>query len=202
MIPRRTKRLGICLCVAVTSACASFRAQEQRPTSWPPAHAERHSLHLTVAMDASVDGRAHPISPAQLEKVSSHTENVYRESGLFASVQVAQGEAANALVGDDLVADLRVKYTSTATFGWTLLTYVTFFAVPSAYESALAATTTFRNGRGEVLGTVEKTATITTWEHVLLLPVSFFTFPIPVYWRVFDDLNRVTLEEAHRRGLF
>lgn len=44
--------------------------------------------------------------------------------------------------------------------------------------------------------------TMATYLTFFLLPVSFFTFPIPVYWWALDDLNRSTLAEAQSNGIF
>jgi hypothetical protein len=195
------KKLVFALVSVAVAGCASFRPNSLvNSATWPPAQAKQEkSVRLKVDFSAKIDGRSKDVGARQVNKLGVAAGQIYDESRLFSAVRVEQSDAQAAPA--DLDAEVHVEHTSTTVFGWTLLTYLTVFVVPSVDETALATTTIFRNAQGEELGRVEKRQTITTWDHVLLIPLMIFRYPIPVYWWTFDDLNRATLEEARQRGI-
>jgi len=192
--------LVFAVALAATSGCASFRRDVRDLGSWPPAPAVKPAVRVAVVMAVTVDGTSHPMSVNQAERASSHVVRVFRESGLFSNVEAAPEGSAPA-PASDLAVEIRVASTTEPLFGSTVLTFFTAFAIPSAYDTHLVSTSTFRDGSGQTLAVIEESASTRTVEHVTLLPFSIFTYPIPVYWRTFDHLQRLTLESARSRGV-
>lgn len=86
--------------------------------------------------------------------------------------------------------------------GLAFLTGFTMFIIPSRIQEGFVVKTTYKDNSGNAIKSFEKSESADTWMQLFLLPVAPFKFPGSEYMELLFDLNRNTIIEAHRKGVF
>lgn len=195
----RSFSLSTVLIVAlIGSGCALFRAGELPPvTDWPPQPSKvgDNSISLVVTGNLKFNGKDRDVSSAMIENWSERAEKEYRHSNLFSDVKIGLAET-------DIRANIHITDDGKGSMALAFLTGLTLYLLPSKASDRLTVETTFTNARGDVLGKLTKTETLTLWQQIVLIFVLPFKFPPSETNAAFADLHRATLVEAHAAGIF
>jgi hypothetical protein len=183
----------------LNTACAGFRGGELPETQpWPPsfAAAKKKTVSLVLSPKSSsvVNGQTIDPPPNMMTKWREFTEETYKDSQLFSAV-----------LGESLPADLRaeVRVTDEGNFSRAAAVFsgLTLTLIPANAVDHFTLHTDFKNAQGQVLASIEKKDSMSTWIELFLIFVLPFKSPASVSESVFHELNRATLAEAHAKGI-
>jgi hypothetical protein len=179
-----------------SSGCAGFRAGTvPETTPWPPARsATTRSVNLVVTAAVSVNQKPRDVLPGFVSRWQGITQRTYAESGLFSAVLDGSMPA-------DLRAEVRITNDGELIHLWSFVSGWTLGLVPSRSIDRFTMRTEFKNDTGDVLATIEKSDTVSTWIQLFLVFAMPFKLPGPVADDLLADLSRATLAEARARGL-
>lgn len=173
-------------CISYTSG----KLAEVQP--WPPtaSSAAKPTAYLKVEGEYlyNDEPRAGGFNQAGLEKLILKQ---YKDSGLFSRVSTGQQKS-------DLYISVKVSNHETASTAAAFITGLTLFIIPGTASNQLNMQTEILNSSGDLIGSVEKQETITTWMQLLLvfaLPFSESTD------NVLGQLSQSSLDQAARQKL-
>jgi hypothetical protein len=192
-------RALVALLVAFTSvACASFRGGEVPPTQpWPPAAAgaAKKSVSMILASGSTeVNGKTVDAPPNMVANWQQWTEATYRDSALFSAV-------VDPTFPSDLRSEVRVVDTGNANPALAFISGLTLTLLPAKASDRVTLHTEFKNAKGELLATIEKSESLDTWIQLFLVFAMPFHLPKSEVRELFAELNRATLAEAHAQGI-
>jgi hypothetical protein len=150
---------------------------------------------VVVHAKANVNGKdVEP--PARLVSVwRDQTVRAYRDAGLFSEVRTGSAPA-------DVQAEVTLKERGQTSIALAVITGLTLYLVPSSATSEVTAKTELRDRNGTIVGTFEKSETLTMWQQLFLIVATPFSSPSAVAEATIYDLSRATISEASARGLF
>jgi hypothetical protein len=181
-----TSLLTLTGCISYTSG----KLAEVQP--WPPAAsaAAKPTVYLKVEGEYlyNDEPRAGGFNQAGLEQLILKQ---YQDSGLFSRVTTSQQES-------DLYVRVQVRNHEQASSAAAFITGLTLFIIPGTASNELNMQTEFMDGSGELVGSVEKQETITTWMQLLLI----FALPFSESTdQVITQLSQSSLDTAARQKL-
>jgi hypothetical protein len=190
--------LAAVLALSMSSVgCMGFRGGElddARP--WPPAPqagAEKPAVRLTLVGKATLNRKPQQIPPAMVEEWLREAGKTYAASNLFRDVQAGPGPS-------DLRAEIEVLDAGSGSpFLW-VMTGLTLGVIPSSATDEFSWKTTFKDGAGNIRGTIQKKASATMWMEILLVFGMPFSTPGAAVKTAIADLNRSTLQDAIEKG--
>jgi hypothetical protein len=182
-----------CLALALP-ACVAYRSGREPARAVPAKSATPVKLGVLFRTRRSYRGAEVELPPYIVSGWKEAVLRGYRESGLFAEVR--EGIIRDA----DVQATVRIENTVMASRGFTFLSGVTFFLVPSRSADRFELRTTLNDASGAVLATLRSTATVTTWYQIFLLPASAFLSRDAVISDTLYDLTLDTAAQAQRKG--
>ncbi|HTO53386.1 MAG TPA: hypothetical protein VMR50_08365 [Myxococcota bacterium] len=148
------------------------------------------AANVAIADSAPVDA-----PPAMVSRWRTWTEATYRDSALFSAV-----------VAEDMPSDVRseIRVVDSGDFRrWmAIVCGVTLFLFPAKATDHFTLHTEFKNAKGEVLATIEKSESVDSWIGLFLIVVTPFRWPGREVGDLVTELNRATLAEAHAQGIF
>jgi hypothetical protein len=180
-------------CLLALSGCISYSENQLSSVKqWPMAASSQPKPTAYLKVDSQYllndNAQAGGFNQAALEKLILQT---YQESGLFSRVTTAQQTS-------DLYITVHVSNHERASMASAFLTGLTLYIIPSTASNELSMQTEFRDGSGELLGSVEKRETITTWMQLLLI----FALPFSESTdNVLTQLSQSSLEAAAQQKL-
>ena len=179
------------------TGCAAFREDQLQPiTSWPLETSYKNkSISLIISGKAIVNGEELEVNKSILSIWRKQTVSAYRESGLFSEVKTG-------LVDSDLRAEIKILDQGEGSLGLAFLSGFTFTLIPAKAYDEFFVTTTLIDNEGRELGRIVKSETINSWIQLFLIFVMPFNWPNSVAKEVLYDLNRATINEAHKIGVF
>jgi hypothetical protein len=187
---------SLVLAAVLLTGCVSY-SQHELPDvkTWPPAAAApaaKPSAFLrTTAQNQVNSGPAVAASGAQATAWETSVLETFRDSGRFARVSTAKGES-------DIYAEATLSNSEQFSMASAIITGATFFVIPSTSENTFTLETVFKDKDGKELGRVQKSESVRTWMHLVLI----FGIPFQQDTRdVVQALTRSTLDEAVRRQL-
>ncbi|HXZ84783.1 MAG TPA: hypothetical protein VEI82_04760 [Myxococcota bacterium] len=143
---------------------------------------------------SEVNGKTVDTPPRVVANWREWTEATYRDSALFSAL-------VDPSVPSDLRSEVRVVDTGEAKIGMAIACGVTLFLFPAKATDHLTLRTDFKNAKGEVLATIEKSESVNTWIELFLVVVMPFHWPKSEIRDLITELNRATLAEAHAKGI-
>jgi hypothetical protein len=169
------------------------------PVQWPLQQAQvgGKSITLNVIVGEQPKGEKANMGADALLGLRSQAVKAYTTSGLFSSV-LTDGEPA------DLIADIVIIEKGSEGLSWSAaLSTVTFTLIPGRVPQELTVKTEYKNRDRKVIGYVEKHEELGFWiEFFLLFAMPFADGPNTVMNAAQYDLQRLTIGEAHVKGLF
>ena len=181
-----TSLLTLTGCISYTSG----KLTEVQP--WPPTatSAAKPTAYLKVEGEYlyNDEPRAGGFNQAGLEQLILKQ---YQDSGLFSRVTTSQQES-------DLYVRVQVSNHEQASTAAAFITGLTLFIIPGTASNQLSMQTEIMDGSGELLGSVEKQETITTWMQLLLI----FALPFSESTdQVLTQLSQSSLDAVARQKL-
>ncbi len=175
------------------TGCASYSNNSLPEVGqWPlaaPAEAKPSAqLQVESSYLFNDQNRAGGFNQDNLEKL---LVKEFKDSGRFSAVTTAKERS-------DVYVNVRVINHERGSTASAFITGFTFFIVPGRFKNEFTLQAQFKDADGKVLGTVEKSETVTTWMQLLLI------FAVPFNEssdNVLVQLTRSTLEEAARQKL-
>ncbi|SPP63542.1 hypothetical protein NITLEN_10628 [Nitrospira lenta] len=121
----------------------------------------------------------------------------YLDSGLFSSV-ITNGAPA------DLHADIAVREAVDDGLSWSAaVSAITFTLIPGYVAQDLALRTSYKDRQMIETGAIEKREGMGFWiQFFLMFAMPFVDSPAAKLSAAQYDMHRVTIEDAHRKGLF
>jgi hypothetical protein len=176
---------------AFNMACASFRTGDlDRDVTLATAQEPKPSIAVVVTGRATLGNRPTQDVPSQATAAwRQEVLDAYHQSGLFSSVDSGFRSA-------DLRAEVDVHNTGNPNIGLAILSGLTLTLIPANAVDTFHMTTVFRNAEGDELITVERSAVVSTWIQLFLLPVMPFKSPRSTVEGAFEDLVMHTLAGA------
>ena len=155
------------------------------------------SIALNVVEAERQGGSSQGTSQNAQEDSRVQAVKAYTESGYFSSV-VTTGEPT------DLQADIAILGKEGGGLSWSgVISAFTFTVIPGYVSQDLIAKTSYRDRQQKVIGMIEQNERIGYWIQLFLLFAMPFTDgPNTIIDETQYDMHRVTIEEAHRKGLF
>jgi hypothetical protein len=180
--------------------CMMVREGKVRPpAAWPPQQTQpqKKSIGLSVAGLMNPSG-AHQMPRVEtIEMARGQAVRAYTESGLFSSVAVTDEPT-------DLRADIAVIEDGSdgiGVFGY--LSALTFTMIPGYVSEDVIVKTSYTDRGKKLLDMVEKKEELGFWmQFFLLFTMPFIDGPSEVSQSAHYDIQRVTVEEAHSKGVF
>lgn len=192
--------LLIALCMALSGCMMVRSGSAPPPAKWPlqagPEAKKSLSVNVTVQSQAP---QQRSIGSAAIERYRDAAIKVYSESGVFSSVTTGAGSSS------DVNADIAVIEDDggESSFLPAFFSILTFTIVPGYVSEDVKISTVYRDRGQKVLGTFEKQERMKHWvEFFLLFAMPFIDGPEEATTLVLADLHRVTIDEAHAKGLF
>lgn len=196
----RARILALVLAFMTLSGCMMVREGKVRPpASWPPQQTQpqKKSIGLTVVGEMNPNG-AHQIPRTEtVEAARGQAVKAYVESGLFSSV-VTSDEPT------DLRADIMVIEDGSKGMGASgFLSVLTFTMIPGYVSEDLIVKTSYTSRDKKVIDSLEKKEELGFWiQFFLLFTMPFTDATSTVTQEAYYDIHRVTIAEAHNRGIF
>ena|SRR2546430_13708091 len=196
MKPRKLSRvIALLLFLCVLSGCAAFRdGKLQRVTPWPPEPAPaKKTIHLLVTGKAVVNGEEKPVQQGTIKAWEAETAKAYMESGIFSEVKILSSDA-------DVHAEVSYLDKGEGSQVWAFISGFTMLMLPFRGTEEFTVTTTFKDRKRKVLGSVEKTEGASFWFQLLLVLAMPTNSVGSVFEEILLDLNRSTLKDARAKG--
>jgi hypothetical protein len=173
------------------SGCATFRDGANPPIDkWPPDISKcNKSIALQISGNASI---------ARKELFLVEAVRVYASSGYFSSANAEPNQS-------DIYADVNIAedYDAYNRFECGHGICAVLFLIPLKQgHKCFIIKTTYKDNVGNTLGSVDKTECLYRWSHLFLIPFMFTNSWDSVGNEVFVDLNRNTIIEANKTGIF
>jgi len=183
-----------------SSGCMMVRdGNVKRPAQWPPRTSQQatKSIALNVIEAGRQGGSSQGTGQNAQEDSRIQAVKAYTESGYFSSV-VTTGELA------DLQADIIVIGMGSTGLSWSgVISALTFTMIPGYVSQDLIAKTSYRDRQQKVVGSIEQSEGLGFWiQFFLLFAMPFVDGPNTIMSDTQYDMHRVSIEEAHRQGLF
>lgn len=197
----RTIILALVLLFVTLPGCMMVREGNVKPPAkWPlQAGAEgKKSLSLNMTVQSQMP-QQRSLGSAAIERYRDSAIKVYSDSGVFSSVTAGAGSPS------DVNADITVIEDDgeSSTFLPAFFSVLTFTIIPGYVSEDVKISTVYRDRGQKILGTFEKQERMKHWvEFFLLFAMPFIDGPETVTTSVLADLHRVTIDEAHGKGLF
>ena len=175
------------------SGCISYsRHNLAQVQQWPPAASSTEKpsayIHVEGQYLFNDEPQSGGFNQTRLEKLILKQ---YQDSGLFKRVVTTEQEA-------DLYINVNISNHESGSKAAAFITGLTLFIIPSTASNTLSMQTEFMDGSGNLLGSIEKQETITTWMQLLLV----FALPFSESGdKVLDQLSQSSLEQAARQKL-
>lgn len=173
--------------------CLSLRSGDfPESGDWPPPsprYRETIGLRAHLSGDPSRWGSGQYCTDAD---ILGQALWIYRESDIFERVTTQS---------PDLWAEIHLTVEKHGSRAMCWISALTLGIIPCRVRSELTLTTVFRDHRGNDQGRVTRSATVTTWYHLLLIikPPNMEEFP--VVKRSVADLHRATILQARDLGI-
>lgn len=183
------------------SGCMMVREGSVKPTAkWPlqVGQEAKKSLSLNVTVQSQVP-QQRSLGSAAIERYRDVAIKVYSDSGVFSSVTAGAGSSS------DVNADIAVIEDDgeESSFLPAFFSVLTFTIIPGYVSEDVKVRTVYRDRGQKVLGTFEKQERMKHWvQFFLLFAMPFLDGPEDVTMSALADFHRVTIEEAHGKGLF
>ncbi|HEY6084776.1 MAG TPA: hypothetical protein VIU63_05235 [Nitrospira sp.] len=195
----RTTILALTLAVVTLPGCMMVREGKVRPPApWPPQQTlAKKSIGVTVAGTRNPNGAHQMPRTEAIEAAQKQAVKAYTESGLFSSV-VATEEPT------DLRADVTVVEDGSKGMGVSgYLSALTFTMIPGYVSEDLVLSTNFTDREKKIADNVEMKEELGFWiQFFLLFTMPFTDSTSTVTESTLYDMHRVTIQEAHSRGIF
>lgn len=178
------------------AGCASFRegnVPRSRPSS-QIAVGQGKTISVQVYGAVILSGDIYRAHPKTLKNLRTLTIKAYEESGLFSYVKEGVGET-------DLKAEIMIVTSRAPNPLLGFITGLTFYVIPSNTKTEFTVKTTISDRDGKIVGTFEKSETVTRWRQLVLILAMPFNWPESVNREALYDLNRATIKEARGLGI-
>ena len=167
---------------------------------WPPENAFSNKPSLSLSVSGTFDHGSSPtkVNSEFLDELKGSTIRAYEESGLFSSVRIDDKQA-------DLQAEVNFiqKGSEGLAFISGFISGYTFTLIPGYAKEEDFLKTTYKDRNGKVIGQIEKEESLSFWiQFFLLFAMPFVDGPSTVIDETHFDLNRTTIEEAHKKAFF
>lgn len=188
------------LTIFTLASCAGWRLEEtEKVGAFPAILKSSSSQKLKVALnvlsyDHFYNGELKQSSLTETKKQEQIDSimQVYKESGLFVFDQK----------NPDLSIDLEIKSEGSGSLNRVILTYATFFLIPSSSDTKFSVKAVFKRANGEVIGEITKSDTVEKWQQLFLIFAMPFKYPYVALKETLVDLNRAVIMEAFRDDYF
>ena len=188
-MPRHIYRV-LLVTAMMLSGCATFRDGANPPIDkWPPDISKSNkSIALQISGNASI---------ARKESFLVEAVRVYGSSGYFSSANAENNHSD--ICADVNIAEEHDTYNRWGVGGYGAVIYL--IPLKQGYKCFFLKTT-FKDKAGNTLGSVDKAECLYRWSHLFLIPFMFTNSWDSVENEVFVDLNRNTIIEANKTGIF
>lgn len=132
------------------------------------------------------------LTDAKKQEMIADIKQVYVDSNLFVFNQEEP----------DLVVDIKIKSEGVGSLNRAILTYATFFLIPSSSETTFTVNTVFKRGDGREIGEISKVDIVEKWQQLFLIFAMPFKYPHSALQETLIDLNRSTILEAYKSDYF
>ena len=185
------------LALSLLSGCAAFRTGDlPEVQNWPPKSlGEKPSIAIVVTMRTTVDGKPVAPNPGFIRNCTEQILRAYRDSGLFSAVGRGRGQA-------DLAAEVAIHERGEPNIILAAICGATFSIIPATAYTDFTIDTTFKDKKGDTLGTFRNTERVRVWMQLVFVVVAPFAWPPSVVMGAVYDINRVTILEANGKGIF
>ena len=188
------------LTIFILTSCAGWRLEQtEKVGTFPSLLNSGTTQKLKVALnvlsyDHFYNGELKQSSLTETKKQEQIDSilQVYRDSDLFIFDKK----------NPDLFIDLEIKSEGSGSLNRVILTYATFFLIPSSSETKFSVKAVFKRANGEVIGEITKIDTVEKWQHLFLIFAMPFKYPYVALKDTLVDLNRAVIMEAFRDDYF
>lgn len=194
--------LSVFFIMTFVYGCSAFRIGDlPEITDWPmsPALVEYNLRVVSITGNAEliINGEVQKKPGRQLlNMVNDGAKEAYAGSGLFRLANLRFDHEM------DYIIEVRLRDESTVDPYSILFSALTLFIKEGQMMDDYTLTTTIKNGKGEVLATIEKSDSIVYKQRLGLFFAIFTRLPDAVSKESIYDLNRATIKEALSRGVF
>jgi len=189
------KLTSFLIITSLICSCAAFRGgQLEDINGWPPNIERKKSISYVVTGKVELNGRPTDVQPATMKAWKKHLDTVYRDSGLFSSVEEGFSET-------DIRAEVEITDVGRGNRALAFFSGLTLCVIPAYASDIITIQTNFRDSKGNMLGEVTKQEEVYAWFQILLLPVTPFKSPGSVGEEALCDINRAVLLEAQQKGI-
>tara|TARA_Y100000768_G_C23990637_1_gene692380 strand:+ start:8343 stop:8945 length:603 start_codon:yes stop_codon:yes gene_type:complete len=188
------------LTIFILTSCAGWRLEQtEKVGTFPSLLNSGTTQKLKVALnvlsyDHFYNGELKQSSLTETKKQEQIDSilQVYRDSDLFIFDKK----------NPDLFIDLEIKSEGSGSLNRVILTYATFFLIPSSSETKFSVKAVFKRANGEVIGEITKIDTVEKWQQLFLIFAMPFKYPYVALKDTLVDLNRAVIMEAFRDDYF
>jgi hypothetical protein len=182
--------------IAVSLLGCAVRAGQLPPTPWRlPEPSAKPSIALAVAVvSVEMDGTPLDAGAGNVSRWHEQILDTYADSRLFSGVLELGAPA-------DLRAEVRISESVESSELLLLMSRLTLFVIPNRTVDRLSMKTEFKDAKGDVLLSVDKSESLTSWAQLFLAPAMPFQHPVRVGNEIVRDLARATLGEAQAQGV-
>lgn len=179
-------------------SCAGWRLEETERVGKYPSDVEvveKIKLNFVVEkFDHFYNGELKESSLSQTKKLEmiEDIKMAYLDSGLFILEEKSP----------ELTVKINIKSEGSGSMNRAILTYATFFLVPSSSETKYTVESKFIDRDGDLLGSIEKSDTVVKWQQLFMIFAMPFKYPHFALSDTLVDLNRSTIVQAFRDGYF
>ena len=182
--------------------CATFRGDKlPELTDWPPpAQSSKKTILLSISGNASANGKVQDFSNL-IEDWRTQTVRAYEESGLFSSVVLSSAQPTDLRV--DITVDHKGEYSETLAYVTGLTLGVSSLVLPHKSSDDILMRCVVYDKKGQEVGAFQQNESLSTWIQLFLVfAMPFRDGPRKVETNVFYDMNRATILDAYKKGVY
>ena len=175
------------------------------PAQWPPQHnmSDKKSISLEIPDFANTGNLSREVAQNIVKTWREEAFKVYTESGLFSTVKTTGAPS-------DIFADITIEVTikgerarGIVSSLYALISTFTLRVIPGYAPEDITVKTIYKDRDQKVLASLDKKEELGIWiSFFLLFAMPFIDEPNKAVKEVYDDLHRLTIDEAHAMGVF